>query len=52
MKSSCSIDLIKSSDSLDISFRYVEGQSQSGLNDIPQQKSAVDSLSSSIQHSK
>ncbi|CAF3830630.1 unnamed protein product [Rotaria sordida] len=48
LKSSSSIDLIKSSDSLDINLRYVEGQSQCGLNDLLQQKSTNDSLSSSI----
>ncbi|CAF3514427.1 unnamed protein product [Rotaria sp. Silwood1] len=48
MKSSSSTDLIKSSDSLDINLRYVEGQSQCGLNDVLQQKSTIDSLSSSI----
>ncbi|CAF3486029.1 unnamed protein product [Rotaria socialis] len=48
--SSSSIDLIKSSDSLDINFRYVEGQSQCGLNDLVQQKSTIDSLPAYIQN--
>jgi hypothetical protein len=42
-------DLIKSCDSLDPNLRYVEGQSQCGLNDVLQQKSTNDS---SIPNSK
>lgn len=49
MKNSPSTDLIKSCDSLDPNFRYVEGQSQCGSNDVFQQKSTTDS---SIQNSK
>jgi hypothetical protein len=52
MKSPSSVDLIKSCDSLDPNFRYVEGQSQCGLNDLLQQKPTTDSLSSAIQNSK
>ncbi len=51
MKTSPSVDLIKSCDSLDPNLRYVEGQSQCGLNDVFQPKSTTDSLSSSIQNS-
>lgn len=52
MKSSSSTDLIKSCDSFDLNLRYVEGQSQGALNDVSQQKSTVDSLSSSVPNSK
>jgi hypothetical protein len=45
-------DLSKSCDSLDPDLRYVEGQSQCGLNDVLQQKSTNDSSPSSIQNSK
>lgn len=43
---------MKSSDSLDLNLRYVEGQSQGALSDLFQQKSATDSLCSSIRNSK
>ena len=52
MKSPPSVDLIKSCDSLDHNHRYVEGQSQCGLNDVLQQKSTTDSSSSPIENSK
>jgi len=53
MKNLTSIDLIKSCDSLDPNLRYVEGQSQCGLNDLLQQKSTTNSsTSSSVQNSK
>jgi len=42
MKNLPSVDLIKSCDSLDPNLRYVEGQSQCGLNDVLQQKSTTD----------
>ncbi|CAF3001371.1 unnamed protein product [Rotaria sp. Silwood2] len=42
MKSSSTGDLIKACDSMDSHFRYVEGQSQFGLNDILQQKMVSD----------
>jgi hypothetical protein len=40
MKNLSSVDLSKSCDSLDPNLRYVEGQSQCGLNDLLQQKSS------------
>lgn len=43
---------IKSCDSLDLNFRYVEGQSQCGLNDALQAKSTIDSFSSPTDESK
>ncbi len=52
MKNPSSTELIKSCDSLDPNLRYVEGQSQCGLNDVLQQKTTTDSSSSSIQNSK
>lgn len=42
MKNFSAADLIKSCDSLDPNLRYVEGQSQCGLNDVLQQKSTTD----------
>ncbi|CAF0813514.1 unnamed protein product [Rotaria sordida] len=47
MKSSSTADLTKACDSSDPYFRYVEGQSQFGLNDISQQKTISDSSPSS-----
>lgn len=44
MKNLPSVDLIKSCDSLDPNLRYVEGQSQYGLNDVLQQKPPSDSI--------
>jgi hypothetical protein len=42
MKNLSSPDLVKSCDSLDPNLRYVEGQSQCGLNDVLQPKSTND----------
>ncbi|UJR32870.1 hypothetical protein I4U23_020331 [Adineta vaga] len=48
MNSLSSIDLIKSCDSLDPNLRFVEGQSQHGLNDALHQKTSSGTLSPSF----